>query len=107
MLTTVDKVDTTIISDIKINEPVEAEMGIAALWVCDQCQVWWGSQNSHQPEARHLLQMAEPNTHLFKWEDYRGWREKGAENNTCPDCGRVAPLPRLNLFAKPAQIQAA
>ncbi len=72
----------------------------AALWTCDHCQVWWGSQKGPQSEARYLLQLAEPNTELFKWEDYRGWREKAATEQVCSECGQAVTSPRFMLFGQ-------
>jgi hypothetical protein len=77
----------------------------AALWRCDHCQVWWGSQDGRQKEARLLLRMAEPNSNLFGWDAYRGWRVKRAEANICPDCGQRAQFPRLTLLSPAAAVK--
>jgi len=81
-------------------EVATSEAQMAALWVCDQCQAWWGSQNGPQREARFLLRLAEPYTHLFKWEDYRGWREKAAEAHVCPGCRHEVAQPRFTLLSQ-------
>lgn len=100
MLTMTDKVETAVIPHIIPPEPVETSGPTAALWVCGECQVWWGSQNGPQPEARYLLQLAEPNTQLFKWEDYRGWREKAGAEHICSECGQAATNPRFSLIGQ-------
>jgi len=92
MLTMIDEMETAVSPNGSSNEPA------AALWVCDACQVWWGSQNGPNREARHLLRLAEPNTTLFKWEDYRGWREQTATAHLCPECGHQAAHPRFSLM---------
>lgn len=83
----------------KISEQPGMAVVTAGLWRCDHCQVWWGSQTGNLPEAHHLLTMAEPNTGLFLWEEYRGWHEKADEANVCPECGRQIPFPKLSLFS--------
>lgn len=100
MFTMTDKMETAVTPNVIIHEPIEASGPKAALWVCDECQVWWGSQNGPQPEARYLLQLAEPNTQLFKWEDYRGWREKTETEHICCECGQAAANPRFSLFGQ-------
>lgn len=106
MLTTTSQVDAVIKLNGHSHEPIAPETQMAALWVCDPCQVWWGSQNGRQREARFLLQLAEPNTPLFKWEDYRGWREKGTAAHVCPDCGREVTLPRFTLLSQAGRNEA-
>jgi hypothetical protein len=88
------------VSGMEIEETAVAHQHEAALWVCSECRVWWGSQSSDHRDAHYLLHMAEPNTKLFLWEDYRGWRLQAEEANLCPDCGRGAPLPRFILLSQ-------
>lgn len=94
MFTMIDKMETAVFPNGSSKEPT------AALWVCDQCQVWWGSQNGPNREARHLMRLAEPNTTLFKWEDYRGWRETGTNAHVCPECSQEAAHPRFSLVGQ-------
>ena len=72
-----------------------------ALWKCGQCQVCWGSQTDDRVKAHYMLKMAELNTDLFLWEDYRGWRVKAEEANLCPECGQLTQLPVLTLLPQP------
>lgn len=72
----------------------------AGLWKCDNCQVWWGSHIDSATDAHDLLSMAEPNTNIFLWDEFRGWREKANEANICPECGRVMLFPRFGLFSQ-------
>ena len=78
----------------------ETGMPLAALWECHQCHVWWGSESRHVPEARFLLQLAEPNTDLFKWEDYQGWRVKAGAAHVCPLCSAASTHPRFTLHGR-------
>lgn len=100
MMTMREMMETAVLPNVLINEPVEASAHKAALWVCDQCRVWWGSQNGPQQEARYLLRLAEPHTPLFRWEDYRGWREKAATAHVCPECGHEVAHPRFSLLGQ-------
>jgi hypothetical protein len=100
MFTITDQMETAVLPHIQINQPVETGGHGAALWVCDPCQVWWGSQNGPQPEARYLLKLAEPNTQLFKWEDYRGWHEKVGSEHVCFECGQSTSAPRFSLLGQ-------
>jgi hypothetical protein len=100
MFAITDKIETAVFPTTLSQEPTQTIMPTAALWVCDACQVWWGSQNGLQPEAHYLLQLAEPNTQLFKWEDYRGWREKTATEHVCSDCGQANAYPRFSLIGR-------
>jgi ribosomal protein L37AE/L43A len=100
MFAMTEKIETAVLTDRPIAEPAEAGTRKAALWVCDHCQVWRGSQNGYQPEARYLLRLAEPHTELFKWEDYRGWREQADIAQLCPECGRETAHPRFSLLGQ-------
>lgn len=73
----------------------------AALWVCRQCHIWWGSQVAQQHDARLLLRLAEPYFQQFMWDDYRGWRVQVAAANVCPECGVAASQPCLALWPLP------
>lgn len=74
----------------------------AALWACQDCQVWWGSQNENSngnaEDARYLLLLVQPHTTLFDWTDFRGWRNRTAEANLCPQCDHPATTPRFTLW---------
>jgi hypothetical protein len=100
MFTTIEKSETAVIPEAKVYETTPTSAPVAALWRCDACQTWWGSQDGRQPEARFLLKLAEPHTALFKWEDYRGWREKADGAHICADCGHEAALPHFSLFSQ-------
>ena len=98
MMTMRQMMETAVLPNVPMIEPANAGTPKAALWVCEQCQVWWGSQNGHQQEARYLLRLAEPNSPLFKWEDYRGWREKTINAHVCLECGQEVANPRFALL---------
>lgn len=99
--------DSEMVTKAEKSEQLEVEIQPVALWVCGPCQAWWGSQGGDPQEERFLLRMAEPHTHLFKWEDYRGWRSQAAEANVCPACGASASLPRLTLLSPAAPVPTA
>lgn len=83
------------------NTPVMDDI-TAALWSCHECQVWWGSQNEagngKAEEARYLLLLAQPNTTLFDWADFRGWHNRAADANQCLECGLRVATPRFTLW---------
>ena len=102
MFATALKTATAVIPSGGSHAAGESSALMAALWECEQCQVWWGSQSGDMPEARFLLQLAGPNSHLFPWENYRGWREKLGMAPMCPECGREASFPRSTLLGRAA-----
>lgn len=63
-----------------------ARQSTAALYRCQECQVWWGGSQGHSLLDYRVFCLAEPNTDLFLWQDYRGWRN-GTEPDSCPECG--------------------
>lgn len=90
----------TLVEAIDVKEQAKIAFVAAALWTCDSCQVWWGSQATNHPDAHHLLSIVGPDTDMLLWEDYRGWRVKADEINVCPDCGRPAVFPLFSLLSQ-------
>jgi hypothetical protein len=68
-----------------------------ALWKCDRCQAWWGSQADGRGGSRLLLDLPEAFAEVLPWDDYRGWKIAGAEISVCPQCGNTVMHP---LFSR-------
>ncbi len=61
-----------------------------ALWYCDSCRIWWGSQIGEQPQTTFLLHLPEAVAVKLGWENYRGWKYANSAA-ICPSCGaRIA-----------------
>ena len=62
-------------------------------WRCDDCHVWWGSQNSRKPTTQFLLRLPDDIGSMLPWDEYRGWRLQVERAGICPECneptGRV------------------
>ena len=70
---------------------------IAALYRCQNCRIWWSSQESDMPEAHLIFRMVEKQKDLFPWEDYQGGQAGGAGADVCPQCGEEAAGPNFSL----------
>lgn len=72
-------------------QPPRAAAGVA--WRCDDCSVWWGSQNSHKPTTHFLLRLPKDVAQALPWHEYRGWKLRVERAGICPECrqptGRV------------------
>lgn len=78
--------------------PFTAAPPRAAFWVCEDCDVWWGSRQLDDTDAQLLLRAAEPALPWFEWHAFRGWRAVHAAPDTCPECGGKAHKPKLALW---------
>lgn len=66
------------------NQPVRGTAGVA--WRCNDCHVWWGSQNSSKPTTEFLLQLPKAMVLALPWDEYRGWKLLAERAGTCPEC---------------------
>jgi hypothetical protein len=69
-----------------------------ALWYCDSCRVWWGSQVGEQPQTSFLLRLPEAVTSALGWENYRGWKYAN-DAPSCPNCGTRAARARFSVVS--------
>jgi hypothetical protein len=65
-------------------QPVRGTAGMA--WRCDDCRVWWGSQNSNKPTTAFLLHLPKAIALTLPWDEYRGWKLLAERASTCPEC---------------------
>jgi hypothetical protein len=71
-----------------------------ALWICDSCDTWWGSEPTAAPATWRLYRLAEPAaTRLGEWRHHcPSWLVAGPDPSVCPECGlkmakRPLPVP--------------
>ena len=69
----------------------------AVLYRCPDCQVWWGGNQHNTLKDNLVFRLAEPDSDMFKWEDYRGWRSDDA--HTCPECDQHIDKPSYTLHS--------
>lgn len=65
---------------------LRAAAGVA--WRCDDCGVWWGSQNSRKPTTQFLLRLPEEVAQALPWDEYRGWKLHVERAGICPECSQ-------------------
>lgn len=71
-----------------------AQLGSGAIWVCKQCNIWWGSQIGKRPST-HFLKKLDDAGLLPSWDAYRGWKESIQQESICSECGDSIPEPAL------------
>jgi len=65
-----------------------------AIWICKDCNIWWGSQVGRRPSTNFLFKLNK--AHLLPpWDAYRGWRNLDEQTSVCKECGRNALPPAL------------
>jgi hypothetical protein len=67
-------------------QPVRGAAGVA--WRCDDCQVWWGSQNSRKPTTQFLSRLPKDIVPMLPWDEYRGWQLRVERAGICPECNQ-------------------
>ncbi|WP_420642518.1 hypothetical protein [Candidatus Leptofilum sp.] len=76
-----------------------------ALWQCDHCSAWWGSQPYAQP-TRFMLELPIEQLTALGWDNFRGWRLGNNPNiNTCPVCANEVSQPSYGAVSPEAQPQ--
>lgn len=72
-----------------INQQEKTQTG-TALWCCQQCSIWWGSQLAEEPETWSLFRLHKPLTNPLLWPDEApAWKIAGPDPSVCPQCGAV------------------
>lgn len=61
-----------------------------AVWACEECQVWWGSQSYVKP-TNLLLDMPKALSQQLPWHEFRGW--KTFDTAVCPQCQHAQEAP--------------
>jgi len=70
------------------------QLGSGAIWICDKCHSWWGSQNGKRPSTNILTRLDTAGL-LPPWEMYRGWKLVAEQTPNCLECGNIVALPAL------------
>ncbi|CAG0928920.1 hypothetical protein TFLX_01155 [Thermoflexales bacterium] len=77
------------LNDQQLAMPIQPLRGTAGVaWRCDDCRVWWGSQNSRKPTTQFLLRLPEDVAQSLPWDEYRGWQLRVERAGTCPECSQ-------------------
>ena len=71
-----------------------AQLGSGAIWICEHCNIWWGSQVGKSTSTNFLMKLDEAGL-LPSWEDYRGWKLVLEQGPVCLECGDSIALPAL------------
>jgi len=69
-------------------------LGAGAIWICRNCDIWWGSQVGKRPST-HILAQLDRAGFLPPWDAYRGWKLISEQASICGECGRNTVLPVL------------
>jgi len=64
------------------------------IWVCERCDIWWGSQVGQRPSTNFLTKLDDAGL-LPSWDAYRGWKLAIEQASTCLECGNSITLPAL------------
>ena len=70
------------------------QLGSGAIWICNKCQTWWGSQIGKRPSTNFLMMLDKAGL-LPSWEGYRGWKLVAEQAPICLDCGNHLAIPAL------------
>lgn len=82
-----------------------AGQSFAELYRCTGCDAWWGNSERDMRETHLVFRLVEPNSTLFSWENFHGWRHAGKVHR-CPGCGQEISGPEIMLrFDDEGQVQ--
>jgi len=70
------------------------QLGSGAIWICNQCHTWWGSQIGKRPSTNFLMILDRAGL-LPSWETYRGWKLVAEQAPICLECGNHVAIPAL------------
>ncbi|MBE0670896.1 MAG: hypothetical protein IH588_09940 [Anaerolineales bacterium] len=70
------------------------QLGSGTIWVCNHCNIWWGSQVGNHPSTSFLKKLDDSGL-LPAWDAYRGWRLVFEQASTCLECGDSIAVPAL------------
>ena len=71
-----------------------AQLGSGAIWVCKDCDIWWGSQVGNRPFTTFLKKLNDAGL-LPAWDAYRGWKLVIEQEAICLECGNLITAPAL------------
>jgi len=71
-----------------------AQLGSGTIWVCKNCNIWWGSQVGKRPSTNFLKKLDDSGL-LPAWDAYRGWKLVIEQSSICLECGDSIPAPAL------------
>ena len=71
-----------------------SQLGSGAIWICNKCHTWWGSQIGKRPST-NFLTMLDKTGLLPSWEGYRGWKLVAEQASNCLECGNHLDMPAL------------
>ena len=70
------------------------QLGSGAIWICNKCHTWWGSQIGKRPSTNFLTRLDQAGL-LPPWEEYRGWKLIAKQASHCLECGNHVASPAL------------
>ena len=70
------------------------QLGSGAIWICNKCHSWWGSQIGKRPSTKFLTRLDTAGL-LPSWEMYRGWKLVAEQAPNCLECGNIVAMPAL------------
>lgn len=70
------------------------QLDSGAIWICNHCNTWWGSQIGKEPSTNFLAKLDKAGL-LPSWDSYRGWKLVLKQAPICLDCGDRIAKPAL------------
>ena len=70
------------------------QLGSGAIWICESCNIWWGSQIGKHPTTTFLIQLDKVGL-LPSWDSFRGCKLVAEEASICLECGTLITQPAL------------
>ena len=70
------------------------QLGSGAIWICKDCNTWWGGQIGKHPSTNFLTKLDEAGL-LPSWDSYRGWKLVVKQAQICLECGNGIAMPAL------------